>query len=172
LSSNENFFFLFLFFFHTRSNLSQNQFFSKNISILSFFRLPSSNILKSTEDSTIKSSGSTITYGPYSNTAPLTAQDLYVHYESNAPILVAKSVTRELEVSHWGGNLAVEENYDLYHEGAKYVPFPFHSFPFFLPFFVLKKKRRKIKMVAYHSSRFFLTKHSRLSVIFPPTITP
>ena len=41
-----------------------------------------------------------------------------MHYENNNPFLVVSSMTRVIEVSHWG-NIAVEETYDVYHSGAK-----------------------------------------------------
>ncbi|ERE66777.1 dolichyl-diphosphooligosaccharide--protein glycosyltransferase subunit 1 [Cricetulus griseus] len=40
-----------------------------------------------------------------------------VHYENNSPFLTITSMTRVIEVSHWG-NIAVEENVDLKHTGA------------------------------------------------------
>ncbi|PKU36857.1 hypothetical protein llap_12838 [Limosa lapponica baueri] len=47
-----------------------------------------------------------------------TSQDtLKVHYENNSPFLTITSMTRVIEVSHWG-NIAVEETVDLKHTGA------------------------------------------------------
>lgn len=40
-----------------------------------------------------------------------------VHYENNSPFLTITSMTRVIEVSHWG-NIAVEETVDLKHTGA------------------------------------------------------
>lgn len=40
-----------------------------------------------------------------------------IHYENNAPFLTISSITRIIEVSHWG-NIAVEETIDLRHTGA------------------------------------------------------
>lgn len=42
---------------------------------------------------------------------------LKVHYENNSPFLTITSMTRVIEVSHWG-NIAVEETVDLKHTGA------------------------------------------------------
>lgn len=48
----------------------------------------------------------------------LSLQDAFkVHYENNSPFLTITSMTRVIEVSHWG-NIAVEENVDLKHTGA------------------------------------------------------
>lgn len=60
----------------------------------------------------------TIVYGPYKNIAPLTITKLSVHYENNSPFLVAENLKRTIEVSHWG-NIAVEEEIELVHVGAK-----------------------------------------------------
>lgn len=40
-----------------------------------------------------------------------------IHFENNAPFLTISSITRTIEVSHWG-NIAVEETIDLRHTGA------------------------------------------------------
>ncbi|XP_071784310.1 dolichyl-diphosphooligosaccharide--protein glycosyltransferase subunit 1-like [Asterias amurensis] len=59
-----------------------------------------------------------ITYGPYENVEALAVEKIRVHYENNNQFLVVTSMTRLIEVSHWG-NIAVEETYDVYHSGAK-----------------------------------------------------
>uniref|UniRef100_A0A9L0THQ3 Dolichyl-diphosphooligosaccharide--protein glycosyltransferase subunit 1 n=1 Tax=Equus caballus TaxID=9796 RepID=A0A9L0THQ3_HORSE len=56
-------------------------------------------------------------YGPFKD-VPAYSQDTFkVHYENNSPFLTITSMTRVIEVSHWG-NIAVEENVDLKHTGA------------------------------------------------------
>lgn len=40
-----------------------------------------------------------------------------IHYENNTPFLAVTSMTRLIEVSHWG-NIAVEETMDVRHTGA------------------------------------------------------
>ncbi|CAG8569854.1 12680_t:CDS:2, partial [Dentiscutata heterogama] len=60
-----------------------------------------------------------ITYGTFSNQEPGAFDDLSVHYEFQQPILTVKGLRRDLEISHWGGNLAVEEHFNLTHDGAK-----------------------------------------------------
>ncbi|XP_036889630.1 dolichyl-diphosphooligosaccharide--protein glycosyltransferase subunit 1 [Sturnira hondurensis] len=56
-------------------------------------------------------------YGPFRD-VPAYSQDTFkVHYENNSPFLTITSMTRVIEVSHWG-NIAVEENVDLKHTGA------------------------------------------------------
>lgn len=64
--------------------------------------------------------GSSFTYGTY-DTADVPAGTLYpvtVRYEFNKPLLVCSMIERDVEVSHWGGNLATEERYWLRHDGA------------------------------------------------------
>lgn len=41
-----------------------------------------------------------------------------IHLENNSPFLTITSMERIIEVSHWG-NIAVEENINLLHSGAK-----------------------------------------------------
>lgn len=62
--------------------------------------------------------GSTFTYGPY-NSIPAGAEEyVSVRYEFTKPLTHASVLERDIEVSHWGGNLAVEERYWLENLGA------------------------------------------------------
>lgn len=61
---------------------------------------------------------STITYGPYTSVAPFQLDQMIVHYENNAPFLTVTRLERIIEISHWG-NIAVEENIEIRHTGAK-----------------------------------------------------
>ena len=63
-------------------------------------------------------SGSSLSYGPYSDVGPFHAHELRVHYENNSPFAEVTALTREVEVSHWG-NVYVEEKYILKHGGAR-----------------------------------------------------
>ncbi|KAM3621003.1 uncharacterized protein V6R79_004739 [Siganus canaliculatus] len=58
-----------------------------------------------------------IEYGPFRDVAPFSEDALKIHYENNTPFLTISSITRTIEVSHWG-NIAVEETIDLRHTGA------------------------------------------------------
>ncbi|KIX05915.1 uncharacterized protein Z518_03889 [Rhinocladiella mackenziei CBS 650.93] len=64
--------------------------------------------------------GSSFTYGPYETAKipPGTTYPVTVRYEFNKPLLVCSVLERDVEVSHWGGNLATEERYWLRHDGA------------------------------------------------------
>ncbi|KAL8729497.1 MAG: hypothetical protein Q9181_004978, partial [Wetmoreana brouardii] len=63
--------------------------------------------------------GSTFTYGPYNEVVPAGAsEEATVRYEFTKPLIHATHLERDIEVSHWGGNLAVEERYWLTNQGA------------------------------------------------------
>ncbi|KAF5273383.1 hypothetical protein FQR65_LT04675 [Abscondita terminalis] len=66
----------------------------------------------------VSQSDSSITYGPYNDIAAFTIDPMTVHFENNAPFLTVTRLERLIEVSHWG-NIAVEENIDILHTGAK-----------------------------------------------------
>ncbi|XP_033102895.1 dolichyl-diphosphooligosaccharide--protein glycosyltransferase subunit 1-like [Anneissia japonica] len=59
-----------------------------------------------------------ITFGPYEDIAAFTSEKIRIHYENNNAFLTITSMTRVVEVSHWG-NIAVEETFDIRHVGAK-----------------------------------------------------
>ncbi|KKK21823.1 hypothetical protein AOCH_006660, partial [Aspergillus ochraceoroseus] len=89
-------------------------------------KFPSTNIpdytttdLKTGEDP--ERHGSTYTYGPYdtAQVAPGTTHPITVRYEFTKPVITASLLERDLEVSHWGGNLATEERYWLHNNGSK-----------------------------------------------------
>lgn len=62
--------------------------------------------------------GSTFTYGPYENIPAGAEQKASVRYEFTKPLTYATLLERDIEVSHWGGNLATEERYWLTNKGA------------------------------------------------------
>lgn len=66
----------------------------------------------------VSQSDSTIDYGPYQDISALTMKPLFVHYENNAPFLTVTHLERLIEISHWG-NIAVQENIEILHTGAK-----------------------------------------------------
>jgi len=41
-----------------------------------------------------------------------------LHFENNKPFITASKVIKEIEISHWGANVAVEELYEMQHDGA------------------------------------------------------
>ncbi len=60
-----------------------------------------------------------IEYGPFENVPEHSVSDVTVHYDNNSPFLTITNLVRWVEVSHWGGNIAIEEAIQLQHSGAK-----------------------------------------------------
>ncbi|EED23550.1 oligosaccharyl transferase subunit (alpha), putative [Talaromyces stipitatus ATCC 10500] len=87
-------------------------------------KFPTSNVPGYTITSKLKTGndpekqGSTFTYGPYTKVAPGATYPLTFRFESTKPILASSLLQRDIEVSHWGGNLAIEERYWLRNDGA------------------------------------------------------
>ncbi|KAH8704756.1 putative oligosaccharyl transferase subunit [Talaromyces proteolyticus] len=87
-------------------------------------KFPSSNVPEYTTTSKLKSGsdpekqGSSYTYGPYNKVGPEASYPLTFRFEATKPVLASSLLERDLEVSHWGGNLAVEERYWLRNDGA------------------------------------------------------
>lgn len=80
-------------------------------------KLASKNVESYTKLGNPSKSEDSIEYGPFKDIAPYSQDPLRVHYENNSPFLAIVSMTRLIEVSHWG-NIAVEETIDLKHCGA------------------------------------------------------
>jgi oligosaccharyltransferase complex subunit alpha (ribophorin I) len=60
-----------------------------------------------------------LTYGPYHSIKPGSSKPVSVRYDFTQPLLHATRLERDIEVSHWGGNLATEERYWLTNRAAK-----------------------------------------------------
>ncbi|KAF7724821.1 dolichyl-diphosphooligosaccharide--protein glycosyltransferase subunit 1 [Apophysomyces ossiformis] len=82
--------------------------------------LPNSNIVSYTGgQGIVTKTNNKIVYGPFRDIPAESSEALTCHFEYLKPVLSVKDLRRELEVSHWGGNLAVEEHYELHHDGAE-----------------------------------------------------
>jgi oligosaccharyltransferase complex subunit alpha (ribophorin I) len=53
--------------------------------------------------------------------SPGTEHPITVRYEFTNPVITAHLLERDLEVSHWGGNLATEERYWLRNNGSQLI---------------------------------------------------
>ncbi|KAI8979782.1 Ribophorin I [Mycotypha africana] len=89
--------------------------------IKSTFKFPSnrvdSNLLEGVSyDSKVV--GNTIIYGTFKDVPPFTKARGSFHYEYLKPMVTITRLERHMEVSHWGGNMGVEEHYDLQNDGA------------------------------------------------------
>lgn len=87
-------------------------------------KFPGTNVPEYTTTSKLKSGedpekqGASYTYGPYTKVAPSASYPVTFRFEATKPVLASALLERDLEVSHWGGNLAVEERYWLRNDGA------------------------------------------------------
>ena len=81
-------------------------------------QLASSNVESYTKIKPASLSDTTVSYGPYTNIAPFTVQEMIIHGENNSPMLVVTRLERVIELSMWG-NIAVEETIDVAHKGAQ-----------------------------------------------------
>uniref|UniRef100_A0A674DG72 Dolichyl-diphosphooligosaccharide--protein glycosyltransferase subunit 1 n=1 Tax=Salmo trutta TaxID=8032 RepID=A0A674DG72_SALTR len=91
-------------------------------------RLASKTVESYTKLGNPSKSDEAIEYGPFRDVAPFSEDALKVHYENNTPFLTISSITRIIEVSHWG-NIAVEETIDMRHTGA-FLKGPFSRYDY------------------------------------------
>ncbi|KAK0849806.1 dolichyl-diphosphooligosaccharide--protein glycosyltransferase subunit 1 [Friedmanniomyces endolithicus] len=62
--------------------------------------------------------GTTYTYGPYNELPAGAVQEVSVRYEFTKPLLHATLLERDIEVSHWGSNIALEERHWFHNRAA------------------------------------------------------
>ncbi|EKD11925.1 uncharacterized protein L3040_009415 [Drepanopeziza brunnea f. sp. 'multigermtubi'] len=62
--------------------------------------------------------GSKLTYGPYSGVPAGAHEPVSVRYEFTNPLIHVSRLERDIEVSHWGGNVAFEERYTMHNRAA------------------------------------------------------
>lgn len=62
--------------------------------------------------------GSKLVYGPFGEKPAGALSPAQVRFEFTKPVTHVASLERDIEVSHWGGNIAFEERYTLHHLGA------------------------------------------------------
>lgn len=62
--------------------------------------------------------GSKLTYGPFPDVPAGAISPVLVRFEFTKPVTHVSLLERDVEVSHWGGNVAFEERYTLFHRGA------------------------------------------------------
>jgi oligosaccharyltransferase complex subunit alpha (ribophorin I) len=65
-----------------------------------------------------KRTGEELRYGPFTDTPAFARSAISVHSVNNAPFVTFTSLSKDIEVSHWG-NVAVQDNVLLSHTGAK-----------------------------------------------------
>lgn len=62
--------------------------------------------------------GSKLTYGPFDEKPAGAVGPAKIRFEFTRPVTHIAELDRDIEVSHWGGNIAFEERYELYNRGA------------------------------------------------------
>ena len=62
--------------------------------------------------------GTSYTYGPYKDIEAGALQEVSVRYEFTKPLTHATLLERDVEISHWGGNIAFEERHWLTNRAA------------------------------------------------------
>ncbi|ORZ20259.1 Ribophorin I [Absidia repens] len=83
-------------------------------------QVPTSQIISFTGgDGIVQQKGSKLVYGPFNNLEPNAYHELKCHFESTGPLVTVTHLERDLQVSHWGNNLAVEEHYTIRNDGAE-----------------------------------------------------
>ncbi|KAF9983956.1 proteasome regulatory particle base subunit [Modicella reniformis] len=76
-------------------------------------------VLASPEESKLVISNNQITLGPYNDVDGFEHGMFEVQYELPMTVPHVNSLRRDIEVSHWGNNLAVEEHYNFVNKGAE-----------------------------------------------------
>ncbi|KAH6610485.1 oligosaccharyltransferase alpha subunit [Trichoderma cornu-damae] len=62
--------------------------------------------------------GSKLLYGPFDEQPAGAVYPAQIRFEFTRPVIHVSALDRDIEVSHWGGNVAFEERYALHHRGA------------------------------------------------------
>ncbi|KAG9254990.1 Ribophorin I [Emericellopsis atlantica] len=62
--------------------------------------------------------GTKLTYGPFDEKPAGASSPATVRFEFTKPVIHISALERDIEVSHWGGNVAFEERYTIQHLGA------------------------------------------------------
>lgn len=62
--------------------------------------------------------GTKLTYGPFFDISAGAIEPARVRYEFTKPVTYVSQLERDIEVSHWGGNIAFEDRYTLHNYAA------------------------------------------------------
>ena len=62
--------------------------------------------------------GSKFTYGAFGEVPAGSVEPVRVRYEFTKPLIHISTLERDIEVSHWGGNIAFEDRYTLHNRAA------------------------------------------------------
>lgn len=82
-------------------------------------KFPSTNVPENTiVGGSPQKSGSKYTYGSFEDIPAGAVEPVRVRYEFTKPLIHVSRIERDVEVSHWGGNVAFEERYSLTNRAA------------------------------------------------------
>ena len=80
--------------------------------------VPEYTIISGVKGGDPQKQGSKFTYGPFGEVPAGAVQPVKVRYEFTKPLIHISHLERDIEVSHWGGNVAFEERYTLHNRAA------------------------------------------------------
>jgi len=75
-------------------------------------------------DSKLQVTSNELVLGPFGKMDAFVQDALQVEYEMAGPVIHFREFRRDVEVTHWGSNLAFEDRYNFINRGAGYVIFP------------------------------------------------
>ncbi|CAK7273847.1 dolichyl-diphosphooligosaccharide--protein glycosyltransferase subunit 1 [Sporothrix epigloea] len=70
------------------------------------------------EKTLVQKQGAKLTYGPFDTLPAGALRPVSARFEFTKPVSHVERLERDIEVSHWGGNVAFEERYHLINRGA------------------------------------------------------
>lgn len=74
-------------------------------------------------DSKLQVTNNEVVLGPFGKMDALVQDTLQIEYEMAGPVIHFREFRRDVEVTHWGSNLAVEDHYNFVNRGAGYAIF-------------------------------------------------
>lgn len=75
-------------------------------------------------DSKLQVTSNELVLGPFGKMDAFVQDALQVEYEMTGPVIHFREFRRDVEVTHWGSNLAFEDHYNYINRGAGYAILP------------------------------------------------
>jgi oligosaccharyltransferase complex subunit alpha (ribophorin I) len=82
-------------------------------------KTPTEKIASFSTGESVVRKGNTITYGTYPPADPFAELKFHVHFENPKAALTIPTLTREFQISHWLGEISVQEDFFLRNDGAR-----------------------------------------------------
>jgi oligosaccharyltransferase complex subunit alpha (ribophorin I) len=80
-------------------------------------KIPEYTVIESKTEQPLKQ-GTKFIYGPFGEVPAGAYETIRVRYEFTKPLIHVSKLERDIEVSHWGGNIAFEDRYTLHNRAA------------------------------------------------------